>query len=136
MQSRARSVDMTCNYSENSRRLCGRLWDAFGGSRGKLRESLGKIAGNFFQQSRNARKSRISGTGKGKPAASLGSTLPRPCPNLPCGVFFEIDSSVPTLACPLLMSYSRDSMRAPSRMCIELFAPSGLRIPQQPAQTL
>ena len=35
----------------------------------------------------------ISGTGKGKPAGNLGSTLPGPCPHLPCRVFFEIDSS-------------------------------------------
>ena len=43
--------------------------------------------------SRNATNSRISGTGKGKPAANLGSALPGPCPHLPCGVFFEIDSA-------------------------------------------
>ena len=55
----------------------------------------GKVLGNFSQHSRNATNSKISGTGKGKPAANLGSTLPGPCPNLPCGVFFEIDSSSP-----------------------------------------
>ena len=51
-----------------------------------------EIAG-FFPESPNAANSRISGTGKGKPAGNLGSTLPGPCPHLPCGVFFEIDSS-------------------------------------------
>ena len=34
------------------------------------------------------KNSRISGSGKGKPAWNLGSTLPGPCPHLPCGVFF------------------------------------------------
>ena len=56
---------------------------------GKLRENCWK----HFPESRNATNSRIPGTGKGKPAGNLGSTLPGPCPNLPCGVFFEIDSS-------------------------------------------
>ena len=40
----------------------------------------------------NDTNSRISGTGKGKPAGNLGLALPGPCPNLPCGVFFEVDS--------------------------------------------
>ena len=56
---------------------------------GKVRENCWKI----FLESPNATNSRISGTGKGKPARNLGSTLPGPCPHLPCGVFFEIDSS-------------------------------------------
>ena len=41
----------------------------------------------------NAANSMISGTGKGKPAGNLGSTLPGPCAHLPCGVSFDIDSS-------------------------------------------
>ena len=57
------------------------------------RKVPGKIAGKLLPKSRNATKSRISGTGKGKPAGNLGSTLPGPCPHLPCGVFIEIDSS-------------------------------------------
>ena len=43
-----------------------------------------------------ATNSRISGTGKGKPAGNLGSTLPRPCPHLPCGVFLK--STVPAFS--------------------------------------
>ena len=43
-----------------------------------------KIAGNF-PESRNATNYRISGTGKGKPAGNLGSTLPGPWPHLPGG---------------------------------------------------
>ena len=69
-------------------RNCGCFGGPFGASPGKLRESPGKIAGKFFPTN-----SRISGIGKGKPAGNLGSTLPGPCPYLPCGVFFEIDSS-------------------------------------------
>ena len=76
-----------------SREGCGCFRGLFGGSRGKLRESPGKIAGKIFPEPRNATNSMISGTGKGKPAGNLGSTLPGPCPHLPCGVFFEIDSS-------------------------------------------
>ena len=53
----------------------------------------GKLLGKIFPESRNATNSRISGTGKGKPAGNLGSTLPGPCPHLPCGMLFEIDSS-------------------------------------------
>ena len=56
---------------------------------GKFRENCWKI----FPESPNATNSWISGTGKGKPAGNLGSTLPGPCPHLPCGVFSEIDSS-------------------------------------------
>ena len=47
----------------------------------------------FSRSVSSATNSRISGTGKGKPAGNLGSTLPGPCPHLPCGVFLEIDSS-------------------------------------------
>ena len=56
---------------------------------GKSREKCWKI----FPKSWNAANSRISGTGKGKPAGNLGSTLPEPCLHLPCGVLFEINSS-------------------------------------------
>ena len=78
--------------SENSRRL----WLFPGSVRGFPRKPPGKSRENcwkIFPGSRNAINSRISGTGKGKPAGNLGSTLPGPCPHLPCGVFFEIDSS-------------------------------------------
>ena len=78
--------------SENSRRL----WLFVGCVRGFPRKTPGKSRENCWKkipESRNATNSMISGTGKGKPAANLGSTLPGPCPHLPCGVFFEIDSS-------------------------------------------
>ena len=74
--------------SENSRRLWLFL--------GSLREFWRKVSGNcwkFFPESPNPTNTRISGTGKGKPVGNLGSTLPGPCPHLPSGVFFEIDSS-------------------------------------------
>ena len=77
---------------QNSRRLWLFL--------GSVREFWRKVAGKFrencwkkFPVPWNATNSRISGTGKGKPAGNLGSTLPGPCPHLPCGEFFEIDSS-------------------------------------------
>ena len=114
--------------SENSRRL----WLFVGCVRGFPRRTPGKSRENswkIFPESRNAINSRISGTGKGKPAGNLGSTLPGPCPNLPCGVFFEIDSSslleffwvsgpfliIPSI-CPLYCSLSRclESKRARS----------------------
>ena len=80
-------------YTQKTREGCGCFRGLFGGSRGKLRETLGKIAGKNFPESRNASNSRILGTGKGKPVGNLRSTLPRPCPHLPCVVVFEIDSS-------------------------------------------
>ena len=56
---------------------------------GKSRENCWKN----FPESRDATDSRISGTGNGKPAGNLGSALPGPCPHLPRGVLFDIDSS-------------------------------------------
>ena len=67
-----------------------------GGLRGFPRKTPGKSQENSwksFPEASNATNSRISGTGKGKPAGNLGLTLPGPGPHLPCGVFFEIDSS-------------------------------------------
>ena len=73
--------------SENSRRL----WLFPGSVRGFSRKTPRKPRENCrknFPESRNATNSRISGTGKGKPAGNLGPTLPEPCPHLPCEVFF------------------------------------------------
>ena len=73
-----------------------RLWLFPGSVRGFSRKTPGKSRENswkIFPEARNATSSRIWGTGKGKPAGNLGSTLPEPCPDLPCRVFFEIDSS-------------------------------------------
>ena len=76
--------------NQKTREGCGCFRGLFGGSPGKLRESPGKIAGIFFP---DREMLQILGFRAGRPAANLGSTLPRPCPHLPCGVFFEIDSS-------------------------------------------
>ena len=76
-------------FFQKTREGCGCFWGLYGSSAGKFRENCWII----FPESRNALNCRISGTGKGKPAENLGSTLPGPCPHLPCGVFFEIDSS-------------------------------------------
>ena len=81
------------SFDQKAREGCGCFRGLFGGSRGILRESPGKIAGKLFPESRNATNSGISGTRKGQPAGNLGTTLPGPRPNLPCGMFFEIDSS-------------------------------------------
>ena len=66
----------------------GVLEESSGKSRKKRRKNL--------PESRNATNSRILGTGKGEPAGNLGSTLPGPCPHLPCRVFFE--STVPAFS--------------------------------------
>ena len=81
--------------SEDSRRLWlppGSVRGFSGKTPGKSRENCWKI----FPESGNATNSRISGTGKGKPAGNLGSTLPGPCPHLPCGVFLK--STVPAFS--------------------------------------
>ena len=56
---------------------CGRFWICSG----VPEENSGKTAGktireSFFPQARNSLNSRISVNGKGKPASTLGSTLP------------------------------------------------------------
>ena len=54
-------------------------------------KNSGKIVGKLldFPESRHATNSRISTImQKRRPAGNLGSTLPGPCPHLPCGVFF------------------------------------------------
>ena len=56
--------------SEKSRRLW-RFPGSVRGFRGKLQESPGKISGKNVPESRNATNSKISGTGKGKPAANV-----------------------------------------------------------------
>ena len=90
------STPMFYRLSENSRRLW--LFESLfpGSVRGFTRENSGKVPGKLrkkFPEPQDATNSRISGAGKGKPAANLGLTLPGPYPHLPCGVFFE--SAVP-----------------------------------------
>ena len=71
---------------QKTREGCGCFRGLFGGSQGKLRESPGKLAEKKNPEAPNATNSGILGTGKRKPAGNLGSTLPGPCPHLPCGV--------------------------------------------------
>ena len=62
-------------------------------------ENSGKVAGkllDIFPESQNAANSRILGTGKGKPATNLGSTLPGRCPHLLRRVFLR--STVPAFS--------------------------------------
>ena len=74
--------------SENSRRL----WLFPGSCRGFPRKTPGKSREKCWKnvpESRNATNSRISGTGKGKPAGHLGSMLAGPCPTFHAGCFSE-----------------------------------------------
>ena len=90
--SQGKELSIRGHLSENSRRL----WLFPGSAREFWRKVAGKSRENCwkkFPELRNATNSRISGTVKGKPAGNLGLTLPGPCPNLPCRVLFEIDSS-------------------------------------------
>ena len=63
---------------------------------GVLEQSPGKIPGKLLEKcfpNRQMLQLLDFGHREGKPAGNLGSTLPGPCPHLPCGVCFEIDSS-------------------------------------------
>ena len=67
--------------SQKTREGCGCFRGLFSRKTpGKFQENCWKN----FPESRNATNSRISGTGKGKPAGNLGPTLPGPCLHLPC----------------------------------------------------
>ena len=57
----------------------------------RSREIAGKLL-EKFPEARNALNSRISGTGKGKPAANLGSTVPGTLSQPSVQGVFEIDS--------------------------------------------
>ena len=77
--------DLGAGFSEKSRRL----WLFPGSVRGFSRKTPGKSRENrwkMFPETWSATNSRLSGTGKGKPAGNLWSTLPGPCPHLPCGI--------------------------------------------------
>ena len=54
---------------------------------GVLQENSGKIPGKLPNR-KMLQIPGFQGTGKGKPAGNLGSTLPGPRPHLPCGMFF------------------------------------------------
>ena len=69
-----------------------------GSVRGFSRKTPGKSRGKLlkmFPESEMLQILGFSGSGKGKPAGNLGSTLPEPCPHLPCGVFLK--STVPAI---------------------------------------
>ena len=81
---------------QKTREGCGCFWDLLGGSRGKFREKSRENCWKNVPESRNALNSRISGTGKGKPAGNIGSTLPGPCPTFHAGCFLR--STVPAFS--------------------------------------
>ena len=80
-------------FHQKTREGCGCLWDAFGGSRGKVRESPGKIAGKCFPNREMLQILGFWAPGKANLPGTLGRHCPGPCTHLPGGVFFEIDSS-------------------------------------------
>ena len=104
-------------YIQKTREGCGCLWDVFGGSRGKTPGKNRETCWKNVPESRHATNSSILGTGKGKPAGNLGSTLPGPCPHLPCGVFFEIDKS--SLLAVFLRNHAIWNRRPPSKIATE-----------------
>ena len=67
-----------------------------------VQESFGENDRKNVFESRHATNSRILGTGKGKPAGNLGSTLSGPCPHLLC----FLKSTVPAFSsfCDLVRS--------------------------------
>ena len=112
------------HLSENSRRL----WLFPGSVRGFPRKTPGKSRENcrrISPEAPNATNSRISGTGKGKPAGNLWSTLPGPCPHLPCGVFFK--SPVPAFSSFffLFSEFAALQKQVPKRSRVNIAAPSG-----------
>ena len=78
---------------QKTREGCGCFWGLFGGSPGKLRESPGKIAGKFFLNREMLQILGFGAPGKANLPRTLGAHRPEPCPDLPHGEFFEIDSS-------------------------------------------
>ena len=81
--------------NQKTREGCGCFRGLFGGSRGELRESPGKIAGKFFPKRQMLQILGLRAPGK----ANLPGTLGRHCldlvPTSRAGFFFEIDSSSP-----------------------------------------
>ena len=80
---------------ENLRKISPKFRRIFRRSLRRISQELRSGGSRVSPESRNATNPRILGTGKGKLAANLGSTLTRPCPHFPCrqGALFEIDSS-------------------------------------------
>ena len=84
---------LTKPKNQKTREGCGCFRGLFGGSRGKLRESGGKIAGKIFPDREMLRILGFRAPGKANLSQTMGPHCPGPCADLPCGVFFEIDSS-------------------------------------------
>ena len=88
------SLCSTC-LVQKTREGCG-CFRLFGGSRGKLREGPGKIAGEIFPNRAMLRILGFQAPGKANLPGTLGRHCPRPCTHLPCGVFLE--STVPAFS--------------------------------------
>ena len=93
--------------NQKTREGCGCFWGLCGSAGGKFRENSGKITGKIYPESRNALNSRILGTGKGKPAGNIGSTLPW------------------TLCRPSVRDVFRNRQLQPSRVFLNKKAPDG-----------
>ena len=59
----------------------------------RVRESPGKIAGNIFPNREMLQILGFVAPGKANLPRTLGAHRAEPCPDLPRGEFFEIDSS-------------------------------------------
>ena len=81
------------SFIQKTREGCGCFWGLCGSSGGKFQENSGKTAGTFFPNPEMLRILGFQAPGKANLPETLGPHWPRPCANLPCGMFFEIDSS-------------------------------------------
>ena len=98
-ESGLKDLSFGCNFSLLTLRKLEKAVAVSGVCLGVPEENSGKAPGNSWKclaGAPNAVNSRISGTRKGKPAGNLGSTLPGPCPQVPCGAFLK--STVPAFS--------------------------------------
>ena len=78
---------------QKTREGCGCFWGLCGSSGGKFRENSGKIAGKIFPNCQMLQILGFRAPGTENLPETLGPHWTRPCADLPCGMFFEIDSS-------------------------------------------
>ena len=78
--------------AQRTREGCGCFWGLCGSSGGKFQENFGKMAGKFFPNRNNLKILVFRAPGKANLPQTLGPHCTGPCANLPCGVFFEINS--------------------------------------------
>ena len=83
-------------YDQKAREGCGCLWDAFGGSRGKLRESDRKIAGKIFPDRAMLQILGLQAPGKANLPRTLGRHSRVLVPTLRVGCFLK--STVPAFS--------------------------------------